>query len=180
MSHENYIQFVNKHRKEKDEGFKTSHHSPITHEEQHHFSGLNYFPPDPKYLFTVQIDEYKEKKKKILTTNTGQAKDYNVFGKIEFKIDGETFQLQVYVTEEDPDYYSILFMDQTSGKETYGAGRYTELIPDQNNKNTYALDFNLAYSPFCAYNDNYSCPIPPKENRLNVSILAGEKNYREY
>lgn len=180
MDSENYVQSVNRNRKEKDEAFKSSHHSPIPHEDQHNFAGLNYYPPDPKYFFTLQINEYKEKDKKLLTTNTGETKDYIVFGNVEFKIDGETYQLQVYTTEDDPDYYSMLFMDQTSGKETYGAGRYTELIPDANKKKYFILDFNMAYSPFCAYNDNYSCPIPPKENRLNVRILAGEKNYREY
>ncbi len=66
------------------------------------------------------------------------------------------------------------FRDATSGTETYGAGRYLDLepLPD----GSYDLDFNLAYSPYCAYSPSYSCPLPPPENRLGARILAGERD----
>ena len=63
-----------------------------------------------------------------------------------------------------------------AGKETYGAGRY--LDPELNKNGKLIVDFNLAYNPTCAYNELYSCPLPPAENRLSVAILAGEKNYK--
>jgi uncharacterized protein (DUF1684 family) len=115
-----------------------------------------------------------------MATNTGASQTQFILGKVSFEIEGNSFELQVYQTERDPDYYFVPFTDLTSGKETYGAGRYAELQLDHHEPGKFVLDFNMAYSPMCAYNDNYSCPIPPKANRLNVKILAGEKNYREY
>ena len=70
---------------------------------------------------------------------------------------------------------SILFTDRTTGKETYGAGRYLDLEPPQDG--LYTVDFNRAYNPFCAYTGVYNCPIPPPENHLPVAIRAGEKTY---
>jgi hypothetical protein len=69
--------------------------------------------------------------------------------------------------------YFLPFMDATSGDETYGAGRYLEIEPLPGGK--LLVDFNMAYNPYCAYNEYWSCPIPPKENRLSVPIEAGEK-----
>jgi len=78
------------------------------------------------------------------------------------------------------DYFFVPFTDLTSSTETYGAGRYLELEHDsEKGSGWFVLDFNLAYSPYCAYNDEYSCPIPPKANRLSVAIRVGEKMFRE-
>jgi hypothetical protein len=71
----------------------------------------------------------------------------------------------------------IPFADETSANQTYGAGRYLEA--DKPNGNIVALDFNLAYNPYCAYSEEYSCPFPPPENLLSVAIEAGEKKYYE-
>ena len=69
------------------------------------------------------------------------------------------------------------FRDTTSGRETYGGGRYLDLDPNEDG--TVTIDFNLAYSPFCAYNDGYSCALPPAENWMQVPIEAGEKTWRK-
>ena len=73
----------------------------------------------------------------------------------------------------------IPFRDQTGGKETYGAGRYIDIDPDKhiNADGKWILDFNVAYNPWCAYSESYTCPIVPTENWLKVPINAGEKNY---
>lgn len=76
--------------------------------------------------------------------------------------------------EQGPSLF-IPFRDQTSGQETYGSGRYIDLA--ENTSGIYTLDFNRAYNPYCAYNDTYSCPLPPAENTLAVPIRAGEKKY---
>lgn len=70
----------------------------------------------------------------------------------------------------------VPFVDETSGKETYGSGRYLDL--EQARGDDYVLDFNMAYNPYCAYNDDYVCPIPPRENKLPIEIRAGEKTYK--
>jgi len=87
-------------------------------------------------------------------------------------------RLFVYKSAEDPFARSLFipFSDETSGSETYKAGRYLDL--EEQGGDDYELDFNLAYNPYCAYNDQYTCPIPPRENKLPIRILAGEKNYK--
>jgi hypothetical protein len=75
--------------------------------------------------------------------------------------------------KEDVEYLFIPFYDKTSGDVTYGGGRYVE--PEMLDNTTIEIDFNMAYNPYCAYNHTYRCPIPPGDNNLDVSILAGEK-----
>ena len=180
MNEKEYIEAILNFRKQKDEFFKHHPNSPIPSEERATFKGLKYFDPDIKYRFSVKINEYDKKEKIYMLTSTGDTQLHNVFGYVEFEINGKKQRLQVYTSDRNPDYYFVPFMDLTSGKETYGAGRYLELEHDKGNPERFILDFNLAYNPYCAYNDAYSCPIPPKENRLQVRIEAGEKNYREY
>ena len=81
-------------------------------------------------------------------------------------------QLAIYKGKEQEDLF-LPFRDATSGNETYGAGRYLE--PEELSTGEIVVDFNLAYNPFCAYSENYSCPLPPFENHLKVPIRAGEK-----
>lgn len=97
---------------------------------------------------------------------------------MEFGLGDSRFQLTVFKSAEDPFTRSLFvpFSDQTSGSETYGSGRYLDI--EEQGGDSYELDFNLAYNPYCAYNEEYTCPIPPKENRLPVRIAAGEKNYK--
>ena len=80
----------------------------------------------------------------------------------------------------DPEYEDYLFIpfnDLTNGNETYDAGRYMDL--ETTDENTIVIDFNKAYNPYCAYNDEFSCPIPPRENDLDVEIIAGVLAYKK-
>jgi uncharacterized protein (DUF1684 family) len=70
----------------------------------------------------------------------------------------------------------LAFGDETSARETYGAGRYLDVQKVPGSK-TITLDFNKAYNPYCAYNETFSCPLPPQENLLQVAIKAGEQTY---
>lgn len=164
-----YIQI----RAEKDEFFEINPHSPLAMEQKRDFEGLNYFSPDPNLRFEVQIEEFEEQVELQMQTTTGDLRRFIRYGKVNFTVDGEPFSLTVYSNEYG---FFIPFVDAQAGKETYGAGRYLdpEVLPDGNLE----LDFNLAYNPYCAYNDLYSCPLPPAENRLSVAIKAGEKNYK--
>lgn len=179
-SNDEYIKAVNRFRKQKDNMFGT-HNGPLTHEQiEKPFSGLKYFLPNPKYRFSVKIDKFPKITTIQMATNKGEVRIHNVYGIVKFKIDSNQYQLNVYTTNDNPDYYFIPFVDGTSGTETYGAGRYAELEADYEHRGSYILDFNMAYNPYCAYNDNWVCPIPPKENRLKVRIEAGEKIFREH
>ena len=105
---------------------------------------------------------------------------YIRYGALKFTLDGVECLLDTFKslsTDVDPKRLFIPFRDTTSGKETYGAGRYLEL--DENASGIYTIDFNLAYNPYCAYNIDFSCPLPPEQNTLKVAIRAGEKHYHE-
>ena len=94
-------------------------------------------------------------------------------GQFRFEVDGKEAILQVY--EEEQGGYFIPFVDATAPKETYGAGRYVNA--HGHDDGSIHVDFNYAYNPSCAYSENWSCPLPPAENRLKVRIEAGERKY---
>ena len=164
---------LEKFRKEKDEFFRTSLQSPIPTEELDSFEGLKYYSENPDLRFEVSLEKISEEDLEF-ETSTGEKKNYKKVGTLNFEVAGEPAQLTLYQTESGS--YFLPFRDVTSGKETYGAGRYLE-VKDKDGK--IELDFNFAYNPYCAYNASYSCPLPPPENWLKVSIEAGEKKFHD-
>jgi uncharacterized protein (DUF1684 family) len=157
-------------RKEKDEFFQESHHSPLLPEQQADFAGLNYFPENPDLHLEVDVDRFPEQEQIQIQTNTGDVQTYNRFGRFSFEVQGEKAELTILENEHG---YFLPFADSLAGTETYGAGRYLEptRLPD----GRFEVDFNSAYNPYCAYNEKWSCPITPPENRLKVPVRAGEK-----
>jgi hypothetical protein len=157
-----------------------------------HFQGLSYFDVDTNYRIQVKFTKDIGKRFKM-TTSTDRRPVYRRFGYVDFAIRDTICRLTVYqnmelsgffrfsARKEYKDYLFMPFRDATSGKETYGGGRFLDArIPESD---TIILDFNLNYNPYCAYSDRYSCPIPPPENTLKVSIPAGEKvpvGYQEH
>ena len=170
-----YIKQIEEFRKEKDLFFKTSPYTPLTPEQQRKFQGLEYFQVEEKYRFIVELKELKNKTMVKIITSKGTEQEYIRYGVIEFEVDGTKCMLTVF-KQPNSDYFFVPFKDKTTGKETYGAGRYIELEHIKGNK--YILDFNLAYNPYCAYNDNWVCPLVPFENHLSVEIKAGEKAFK--
>ncbi len=165
-------------RREKDAFFASDADSPITAEEKPHFKGFKYFSPDPKYVFRVQLHRYENRKIVVMSTSKGTEQRFHKAGYFEFELDAQRVQLQAYTSAERDDRgLFIPFRDGTSGKESYGAARYLDLPSSPTDQ--YTLDLNYAYNPYCAYNDEYVCPLPPKENWLSVDIRAGEKKYRD-
>ncbi len=160
------------HRKAKDEFFATSHHAPLDHHKQQNFNGLAYFDPNPEMVFNLPVDPAGGEDIKIHTSD-GQERTYRRDALVSFEVGGETVTLTMYTTGQ-PGFF-IPFRDGTSGKASYGAGRYLDI--EANGDGTVTLDFNLAYNPYCAYSDSYSCPMPPHENWLTIPIEAGEKDW---
>lgn len=157
-------------RAEKD-GFFSSHpQSPLTREQRKNFKGLSYFPENDDLRFEVKADEFPVKEKFEMQTSTGDVQIYERFGSFEFAVDGEQAKLTIY---SNANGYFLPFVDSMAGKETYPAGRYLEPVPLPGGR--FFIDFNLSYNPYCAYNEMWSCPITPPENRLKVPIRAGEK-----
>ena len=159
-------------RTEKDGFFRTSPHSPLTPEQQRGFEGLRYFPEDPSLRMSVEVERFPAPESIRMQTSTGDVQRYERFGRFHFDVGGQEAVLTIYHNEHG---YFLPFADSLAGQETYGAGRYLE--PEEQPDDTFVVDFNLAYNPYCAYNENWSCPITPSENRLKVPIRAGEKMY---
>lgn len=158
-------------RREKDQFFKASPHSPLSQEQQDAFTGLNYYAPNPDLNLTVQVRRLEGDNEIVIETTTGDTRRYRRYGSFEFTVDGQTVQLTIY---EAPHGFFLPFVDANAGSETYPAGRYLE--PDDLGGNEFQVDFNQAYNPFCAFGSGWSCPVTPPENRLSVAIRAGEKN----
>ncbi len=161
-------------REEKDRFFASHPQSPLTPEQQHDFNGLKYFPENPALRLEVTVDVFPEKDPMVMQTSTGGTQTYTRYGRFKFSVEGHEAELTLYA---GPNGFFLPFVDSLAGSETYGAGRYLEPEPLEDGK--YLVDFNLAYNPYCAYNEHWSCPLTPFENRLKVPIRAGEKLYEE-
>lgn len=168
-------------REEKNRFFVLDPRSPIPREERSGLvgKGLSYFPPDPDLRFELTLDEHKEKKKIIAATSKGGEQEFIRWGEFRFEVDGKQCVLQVYKSSREEERLWVPFRDKTSGKETYGAGRYLDLEPERHrtDEGKWILDLNRGYNPWCAYNEAYTCPFIPPENWLEVPIRAGEKSY---
>ncbi|HZD22945.1 MAG TPA: DUF1684 domain-containing protein [Acidimicrobiia bacterium] len=169
MDTANYAQ----QRRAKDEFFKTSHHSPLDPAHQADFQGLDYFDPNPDLVFRLPIEPGDGTVVRVGTSDN-QEREYKKAGRVGFEVNGESVELTLYDTGHSG--YFLPFRDATSGDTTYGAGRYLDLEP--NDEGTVTIDFNIAYNPSCVYSDEYSCPLPPVDNWLQVPIEAGEKIFR--
>lgn len=157
-------------RQAKDRFFKTNHQSPLTAEQKSDFDGLAYYPESPDLNLEVEVEQLQEKDAIQMETTTGGVQTYRRYGRFKFKVDGQEAILTIYADENG---YFLPFVDALAGKETYPAGRYLE--PQPLGDNHFAVDFNLAYNPYCAYNAMWTCPVTPFENRVRVPIRAGEK-----
>ncbi len=157
-------------RAQKDEFFASQPESPLTPEQKRDFQGLRYFPENPDLRLEVTVEEFEEQDEIQMQTTTGGVQDYLRFGKFKFQVDGDEAELTIYASHHG---FFLPFADSLAGTETYGAGRYLE--PQHLGNGTFLVDFNLAYNPYCAYNEAWACPITPFENRVKVPIRAGEK-----
>lgn len=161
---------IAEHRREKDRIFKNSPNSPLLPEQQGPFTGLSYYDYNPALDLEVEVDLIEAQDVAYVHTTRNEIRNYTRYGTFTFDVDGEAVRLTIYKT---PHGFFIPFVDANAGMETYPAGRYID--PEQLDEKTFLVDFNLAYSPLCAYNDKWNCPITPAENRLSVAIRAGEK-----
>ena len=175
-----YIDEIKAERAEKDEFMKNSDNSPFG-DYRDTFTKLNYFPITIGYRVTAKIEPIEDKKVITLATSTNESKNYLQYAWAHFELEGvkcKLLLLEVMDMGPERGKLFVAFADQTSAVETYGAGRYLD-VKKQPGAGTLVLDFNKAYNPYCAYVDGYSCPLPMKENFLELKVLAGEKNYHD-
>lgn len=162
-------------RHQKDEFFRSHSQSPLTAAQRRTFTGLRYYPENPSLRLRLPLDTSVPHEQVVMETSTGSKQVYVTAGVVRFEVESAPAQLTLYADAEGQTSFFLPFRDATSGHETYGGGRYleVELEPD----GTVTIDLNLAYSPYCAYNEHWTCPLPPIENWLQVPIRAGEMAY---
>ncbi len=161
-------------RKEKDDFFASHPQSPLTREQKRDFHGLKYFSENTDLRLEVKAEEFPVKERIEMQTSTGDVQIYFRHSRFKFQVEGQDAELTIYEGENG---FFLPFVDSLAGKETYGAGRYLEPEPLPGGR--FFIDFNMAYNPYCAYNEQWSCPLTPLENRLKVPIRAGEKLFHE-
>jgi uncharacterized protein (DUF1684 family) len=164
-------------RAEKDAFFRDDPRSPLPPDRRASFEGLSYFPPNDALAIRapLETDGVDRQERIVMRTTTGGEQVYRRAGVVRFEVEGEPAQLTLFASADSHDLF-VPFRDATSGRESYGAGRYLEVDPP-GREGIVVVDLNYAYNPFCAYSPEWSCPIPPGENSLAVPIRAGERSF---
>jgi uncharacterized protein (DUF1684 family) len=146
--------------------------------EMQSFEHLLYFPADRNYAVDAKLVVHPDPEKIEIPTTRNLIKTFYRYATIEFEMDGEKQQLTAFKSElkgAGSEGLFIAFRDATTGRETYGAGRYLQI--EEPESESFVLDFNRAFNPLCNYSPAYNCTLPPRENHLKVAINAGEKTY---
>jgi uncharacterized protein len=166
------------YRHRRDHFFAEHPHSPLSEEQRARFHGLDYFPEREDLALILHLDESASDvgEEIAMPTTDGVTKPFVRAGRVQFDVDGDSVTLTVY-RDADLGGLFLPFQDASAGRETYEVGRYLE--PQSRPDGRLDIDFNYAYNPFCAYGEGWSCPIPPEENRLSVTIPAGERAFRD-
>ncbi|WP_299987321.1 DUF1684 domain-containing protein [uncultured Pontibacter sp.] len=179
MSDDNYLIPLQKEREDKDLSFRSRTNSPFEEADRRMFTNLVYYEPNLDYRVKVKLEDIEPKDTLHMPMTNGSTEAYLRYAFANFELHGEPQRLTLYKKiKEQEEKLFVPFTDKTNGFDTYGGGRYLD-VPFKEGATTATLDFNRAYSPFCAYNPEYVCPVPPKENRLSVAVEAGEKNYEK-
>jgi len=167
--------------------FKDASKSPLKNKDLKSFKGLDFFPVDSSYIIIASIEKTPDTPFLGMATNTEEKSYYRKFGILTFTLKEKEMQLTLYESLEESentvfeDYLFLPFTDETSGSDSYGGGRYMDVFKSKINTNgTLELNFNNTYNPYCAYNDDYSCPLTPRDNHLSMEILAGVKDFKKH
>jgi uncharacterized protein (DUF1684 family) len=170
-----YVQQIEAWHAARDKQFREDK-DPIPANKKATLLPIPYFPVDSNYTVAAALRLGQERPVVPMPTSTGTIRRYQRIGVLEFTFQGQSLSLGAFVPEgtREVEQLFVPFVDGTSGKETYPAGRYLDIFPTTTG--LYTIDFNKAYNPYCAYNETYECPYPPPSNRLKIEIRAGEKS----
>lgn len=172
-----YAEAVQAFRERKDQHFAAGN-GPV---DPQAFRGLAYYPPDEAWAFHLPLQRHEGVASEVtLDTNTGQVRVMALFGTVTVPLPGGERTLSVFAPpgEAYPARVFLPFRDGTSGVESYGAGRYLDAPltwPPEGDDLRVDVDFNMAYHPYCAYGDGWTCPLPPRGNWLPDAVRAGER-----
>lgn len=176
---DSYVESISKHRSTIDAEFSDSETSPLPDADIETFTGLSYFPVDPSLRMTARFETARDTATFRMPSFDNEFIDFAKYGHLTYVREGVEVRLTLFQRMDIGDlgttFALIPFRDGTNGETTYPGGRYIELTLPLSDPPV--VDFNLASSPYCAYDDGFSCPIPPKENWLDFPIPAGEMAY---
>jgi len=161
-------------RAAKDSSFQKDN-EPVPANRKTELLPLAYFPIDPDYNVPASLKPSSDPTVFEMTTSTGGADKFRRVGTLEFSLKGQPLKLTAFVpaSAANDNRLFVPFSDMTSGTETYAAGRFLDI--DRNSTGIYEIDFNRAYFPYCYYSPTWECPYPPRENRLQIPVRAGER-----
>ena len=174
-----WLEAVHAFQKELNDFYASEEESPMEAEDRAKFEGHPFFPIAIKYRVSATFTRTPDSKPFQMKTSTTRLPIYQKYGHLTFTLEDSTFQLNVYQNHNLKNvagYENYLFLpynDQTNGDTSYGGGRYIDMEIQEGD--TWIIDFNKSYNPYCAYSKKYSCPIPPVENFMNIAIHAGVK-----
>jgi len=178
------VQEIQNYQDKMDQEFADPEQSILKPEDLAEFKGLKWYPINLAYRVSARLERTPEAVPFLMPTTTDRKPEYVQYGLLYFTLEEQELKLPVYRSTsgyEDPEYANYLFCpftDWASGDGAYGGGRYIDLhIPEGDRL---ILDFNQSYNPYCAYNERYSCPIPPMENDLPVRIEAGVMAFKDH
>ena len=176
-SPEDYIEKIETERERQFKYIRFNVESPLTEEQKRGLQSLKFYAINPDYRVKARLLPIEIKKVREVPLTDGSTERYLEHSWAEFELGGKTNKVLLLqsLSESDMRNFFLAFADETSGKETYGGGRYLNVRQD--GKNSITIDFNLAFNPYCAYNPDFACPLPPRENILGIAIPVGEKNY---
>ncbi len=173
-SDDSYTKDISKFWEDRHDFFRTSEASPFV-ERDVAYKEAAFFQPNIEYIVQGKLNRFTKRESLTLSNSDGTTTPYLKHSTVSFKIKDQQCELLILKTLGFGNQYLLTFGDGTSGDSTYGGGRYLDIAIGKSDQ--LVLDFNKAYNPYCAYFDDYSCPLPPPVNLLEVSIEAGEKNY---
>ncbi|WP_299012149.1 DUF1684 domain-containing protein [uncultured Polaribacter sp.] len=177
---------VTEYQKNLNMQFKDASRSPLKKRDLKKFEKLDFFKVDSSFVTVANLQKIENAPLFKMATTTDRTAFYKEYGNLLFMLKGKEFQLTLYQSQEDlenedtKDLLFLPFTDNTSGNESYGAGRYMNLsINDITKDNTIVLNFNNTYNPYCAYNELFSCPLTPRKNHIDIAVKAGIKTFKK-
>lgn len=183
-----YAAQLRQFRQEKNLAFIRSPDSPISAAQKAAFDSLKYYPADINFRIECGLSRNVRPDTVTLQMSDNKAEKYLRWGQALFspplglgdEVHPLPDRLTLFLKANGTDSTLFVpFTDLTNGHETYGGGRYLDVPIPPADSTGLVLDFNRAYNPYCAYNNEYSCPVPPAENRVRVAIAAGEKSFHD-
>ncbi len=171
---ESYVEIGQKQRETFLKSLMAEQDSPIANLKD--FSGIKYFEADKIFIIDADYQAISSTEQGLILMTDSTKSEIKKAGKATFSLNGKTFTVSIF---DEGEIFLLPFRDLTNNKETYGGGRFINIPKDKLKEKTIEIDFNNAHNFYCAYNESFICPIPPKENFIDTEVRAGEKKYKE-